>query len=76
MWQRTTLSLLLLGSLALPAVAAGPEQSLRLHFGSFRPDGEFRQCNVWCAMFAEQALSWYARWRAGEALGVTAADIV
>ena len=40
MWQRTTLSLLLLGSLALPAVAAGPEQSLRLHFGSFRPDGE------------------------------------
>lgn len=40
MWQRTTLSLLLLGSLALPAVAAGPEQSLRLHVGSFRPDGK------------------------------------
>jgi hypothetical protein len=48
------------------------------HDGSiaFRPDGAFRQCNVWCAMFAEQALSWYARWRAGETLGVNASDIV
>jgi Outer membrane protein beta-barrel domain len=40
MWQRTTLSLLLLGSLALPAVAAGPQQSLRFHLGSFRPEGD------------------------------------
>ncbi len=31
---------------------------------AFRPDVETPQRNVWCAMFAEQALRWHAAWRA------------
>ena len=34
------------------------------------------QRNVWCAMFAEQALSWYARWRTDRRLAVNAWDLV
>lgn len=43
---------------------------------AFRPDAMVKQRNVWCAMFAEQALSWYASWRLGEPLTVAAVDIV
>jgi hypothetical protein len=29
----------------------------------FDPAAPTREPNVWCAMFAEQALRWYADWR-------------
>jgi len=32
---------------------------------SFRNDVANREPNVWCSMFAEQALRWYAQWREG-----------
>lgn len=35
---------------------------------SFVPDQTGVLANAWCAMFAEQALRWYAHWRRGEAL--------
>jgi hypothetical protein len=35
---------------------------------SFVPDQNGVLANTWCAMFAEQALRWYARWRDGQAL--------
>ncbi len=49
-----------------------------------RPDGSiaFRdgetapQINVWCAMFAEQALAWYGQWRGVRTLNANAWDIV
>ena len=44
---------------------------------AFRPDSERPQINSWCAMFAQQALDWYSRWRAtGDLVGVVASDIV
>jgi len=39
---------------------------------SFRNDVAFREPNVWCSMFAEQALRWYAQWC--EAATVPAAE--
>ena len=35
---------------------------------TFRNDAEAREPNVWCSMFAEQALRWYAQWSDGAAL--------
>jgi len=35
---------------------------------SFRNDAADREPNVWCSMFAEQALRWYAQWSDGAAL--------
>ncbi len=35
---------------------------------AFRNDVSAPQPNAWCAMFAEQALRWHARWRRGERL--------
>ena len=35
---------------------------------SFRSDLADREPNVWCSMFAEQALRWYARWSEGAAI--------
>ncbi len=35
---------------------------------SFRNDVANREPNVWCSMFAEQALRWYAQWREGSTL--------
>jgi len=35
---------------------------------SFRNDVAAREPNVWCSMFAEQALRWYAQWSDGAAL--------
>lgn len=43
---------------------------------AFQPVAERPQINVWCAMFAEQALSWYLRWRREPALDIDAAEIV
>ncbi|MEO8672868.1 MAG: hypothetical protein ABI411_16230 [Tahibacter sp.] len=40
---------------------------------AFRPDVKEPQANVWCAMFAEQALRWYARQARGEQLPAAAA---
>jgi hypothetical protein len=37
---------------------------------AFVPDSEMAYPNVWCGMFAEQALRWYARWREGNLLPV------
>jgi hypothetical protein len=34
----------------------------------FRNDGADREANVWCSLFAEQALRWYAQWSEGAAL--------
>jgi hypothetical protein len=34
----------------------------------FRADVDANESNVWCSMFAEQALRWYARWRRGDAV--------
>lgn len=41
----------------------GPDGSV-----SFRNDGDEREPNVWCSIFAEQALRWYAQWSEGAAL--------
>ena len=35
---------------------------------SFRSDPAGREPNVWCSMFAEQALRWYAQWSEGAAI--------
>jgi len=35
---------------------------------SFRSDLADREPNVWCSMFAEQALRWYAQWSEGAAI--------
>jgi hypothetical protein len=35
---------------------------------SFRNDVADREPNVWCSMFSEQALRWYAQWSEGAAL--------
>ena len=35
---------------------------------ALRNDVSAPQPNAWCAMFAEQALRWHARWRRGERL--------
>jgi len=44
---------------------------------AFRPDSDVPQINSWCAMFAEQALDWYARWQTtGSLTGVSASDLV
>jgi len=43
---------------------------------AFREGQEAPQLNVWCAMFAEQALSWYAQWRGLRTLNANAWDIV
>ncbi len=44
---------------------------------AFRPDSERPQINSWCAMFAQQALDWYARWRsAGALVGISASDLI
>lgn len=43
---------------------------------AFQPAAERPQINVWCAMFAEQALSWYLRWQREPALDIDAAEIV
>ena len=44
---------------------------------AFRPDTDSLQLNSWCAMFAQQALDWYSRWRDGDSLvGVHATDLV
>src|SRR4030095_1016289 len=44
---------------------------------AFRPDSEKPQINTWCAMFAQQALDWYSRWRTTGALsGISASDLV
>lgn len=34
---------------------------------AFLPEQDGKLANVWCAMFAEQALRWYAGWRDGKA---------
>lgn len=45
----------------LDALAAALVQRVRADGSiSFQPDSEREQINVWCAMFAEQALGWYA----------------
>jgi hypothetical protein len=44
---------------------------------AFRPDSEEPQINSWCAMFAQQALDWFGRWRAtGALVGTSASDLV
>lgn len=44
---------------------------------AFRPDSAEPQINSWCAMFAQQALDWYSRWRtAGVLAGISASDLV
>jgi hypothetical protein len=44
---------------------------------AFRPDSAEPQINSWCAMFAQQALDWYSRWRAtGALVGISASDLV
>jgi len=43
---------------------------------AFDPAANAQLSNVWTAMFAQQALAWHAQWRDGEALRITAADIV
>ena len=44
---------------------------------AFRPDSEEPQINSWCAMFAQQALDWFSRWRAtGALVGISASDLV
>ena len=44
---------------------------------AFRPDAEEPQVNSWCAMFAQQALDWFSRWRAtGALVGISATDLV
>ena len=48
-------------ALQLDALAAALVHRVRADGSiSFQPVGEREQINVWCAMFAEQALSWYA----------------
>ncbi len=52
--------------------------------GRVRPDGAIAfqedrlpaQLNVWCAMFAEQALAWHGQWRRQRTLDANAWDIV
>lgn len=41
----------------------GPDGSV-----CFRNDLTAREPNVWCSIFAEQALRWYAQWREGRSL--------
>ncbi len=44
---------------------------------AFRPDSGEPQINSWCAMFAQQALDWYSRWRTtGALIGIAASDLV
>lgn len=43
---------------------------------AFREGQAAPQINVWCAMFAEQALSWYGQWRGTRTLNANAWDIV
>lgn len=43
---------------------------------AFRENADPPQLNVWCAMFAEQALSWHAQWRGAKTLDANAWDIV
>lgn len=42
----------------------------------FVPEATPLALNVWSAMFAEQALTWYAAWRGGRALGMSPLSIV
>lgn len=55
------------------ALAAAVDTAGGVAFRSDRPGAER---NVWCAMFAEQALDWYARWHARRWLDATADDLV
>jgi hypothetical protein len=43
---------------------------------AFRPDAPALQLNTWCAMFACQALDWYARWRRDGSLIASADQVV
>ena len=43
---------------------------------AFQPHATPPQRNVWCAMFAEQALAWHAQWRTQRTLNANAWDIV
>jgi|CXWL01.1.fsa_nt_gi hypothetical protein len=42
---------------------------------AFRENASPPQLNVWCAMFAEQALAWHAQWRGTRTLNANAWDV-